>query len=316
MKRFFKILGVAVGILVLLAVAFLAYVQIKGIPTYDPPQVPEMKVELTPARVANGRRIANLLCVQCHSDENDRLIGKLLKDVPKEFGVIYSKNITHDPEAGIGKWTDGQIFYFLRTGLRADGTYAPPYMPKFPLTADEDLKDIIAWLRSDSEGLEATQDEAPPVQPSLLTKFLCNTVFGPLPFPKQPILRPDTTDALRLGEYVANGLIGCFGCHSRDFKTMNELVPSLSEGYYGGGNPLLNMEGGVVPSSNLTFDETGIAAYNEEEFVAAVRFGKRRNGVAVRYPMVPMPGLTEAECRSIYAFLKTVPKVKNEVKQP
>ena len=316
MKRLLKILGIVGGVLVILVGAFVGYVQINGIPTYDRPQIAEMKVEVTPQRVANGQRMAKLLCVQCHADENGRLTGKLMKDAPKEFGLIYSKNITHDTDVGIGSWTDGQLYYFLRTGVRADGTYTPPYMPKFPRAADEDIKDIIAWLRSDSEGLEPTKDEAPPVQPSLLTKILCNTMFGPIPLPSQAIARPDTTDMLKLGAYIADGVMDCYGCHSSDFKTVNALVPTQSEGYYGGGNPLLNMEGGVVPSSNLTFDETGIGKYSESDFVMALRFGKKLDGTGVRYPMVPMPYLTERECKAVYAFLKTVPKIKNEVKHP
>lgn len=315
MKRILKIVGIIVGVFLLLVVGFVGYVQMKGIPTYDPPQAIELKVDVTPQRVANGQRIATLLCMQCHANDDEKLTGKLMKDVPKEFGVIYSKNITHDPQVGIGNWTDGQLLYFLRTGLRADGTYAPPYMPKYPLTADEDLKDIIAWLRSDSFGLEASKEEAPPAEPSLLTKILCHTVFGPMPFPKEPIERPDTTDLIKYGEYVADRLIGCFGCHSRDFKTNNDLTPALSEGYYGGGNPLLNLEGATIPSSNITFDETGIAKYSETDFVNVVILGKRLDGTAVRYPMVPHYMLTENETRAVYAFLKTVPKIKNEVKR-
>jgi len=315
MKRFLKIVGIGVGVLLVLVIGFAVFIQVKGIPTYDPPQIPDLKVEATPERIANGLRIATIQCILCHADDDGNLTGNQLKDVPAEFGTIYSKNITHDSETGIGTWTDGQLYYFLRTGVRADGSYAPPYMPKYPLLADEDLKDIIAWLRSDSEGLEASKEEAPPAQPSFLTKFLSNVVFKPLPFPAAPISRPDTTDLLKWGEYTANGLIGCFGCHSADFKTINELNPPLTAGYYGGGNPMLNMEGAIVPSSNITFDETGIAKYSEEDFVTVMSTGKKLDGSAVRYPMMPMPTLTASECRAIYAFLKTVPKIKNEVKR-
>jgi cytochrome c2 len=77
------------------------------------------------------------------------MTGKELPEMA-ELGKIYSKNITHDPLSGIGKWTDGELYSFMRTGIKPDGQYVPIYMPKFPLMSDEDLKSVIAWLRSDS----------------------------------------------------------------------------------------------------------------------------------------------------------------------
>ncbi len=34
-----------------------------------------------------------------------------------QFGEIHSANITNDSIAGIGKLTDGQLLYFIRTGI-------------------------------------------------------------------------------------------------------------------------------------------------------------------------------------------------------
>ena len=91
---------------------------------------------------------------------------------------------------------------------------------------------------------------------------------------------------------------------------MNELEPTKSEGYCGGGNPMLNMKGEVVYSTNITFDETGIANYTEDEFLQAVKYGKKKNGEMLRYPMVPHTQLTDTEVKAIYAYLKTIPKLK------
>jgi len=312
MKKILKWIGIILGIVPILAAGGAAFISIRGIPKYEAKNI-EMKVDVTPERVANGQRIASMLCIQCHAADDGVLTGKLLKDVPKEFGAIYSKNITSHKEKGIGNWTDGQLYYLLRTGLKPDGQYLPPYMPKFPLVADEDLKDIIAWLRSDSPALAPSEQEAPESEPSFLTKFLCAVAFKPLPFPDKPIMRPDTNDAVALGKYIVDGQIACFACHSKDFKTMNVLEPTKSEGYCGGGNPLLNMEGAVVPSANITFDETGIAAYTEQQFIDAVKYCKKRDGTILRYPMVPHTGLTDTEVKGVYAYLKTIPHLKNKV---
>ena len=257
-----------------------------------------------------------MLCVECHSNKEGILTGKYLTDVPKEFGELYSRNITRDPEAGIGSWTDGELYYLLRTGVKKDGQYTPPYMVKFPLASDEDVKSIIAFLRSDNYCVRPSKEEPPAPKPSLLVKFLTHVVpaFKPLPLPEKEIPLPDTNNVVEHGKYLVIGMYGCYACHSKDFKTMNVLEPEKSEGYCGGGNPLLDKEGNVIPSSNLTFDETGIAKYTEDEFIQAVKYGKKRNGGLVRYPMFPHIQLSDREVKAIFSYLKTVPKIKNEIK--
>lgn len=299
------------GSLILLIVAFATYINFKSFPVYEVPAV-SMKVDVTPERVANGQRIASMLCIQCHSNDQNRLAGKWMKDVPAEFGTICSKNITQDPELGIGEWTDGQLYVMLRTGIKPDGTCGM-FMPKFPLMAEEDVKDIIAWLRSDSYAVQPTEEEAAPSQPSLLSKMLMNFVFKPTPIPATPVALPDTNNLVALGEYVVNRQIACYACHSKDFKTVNELEPTKSEGFCGGGNPMLNMQGETVISSNITFDESGIGTYTEAEFIQAVKYGRKKDGSLVRYPMIPHTQLTDTEVRGIYAYLKTIPKLKSSL---
>lgn len=138
-------------------------------------------------------------------------------------------------------------------------------------------------------------------------------MIKPLPYRNLPVLKPDTTNMIALGEYYANGVAGCFTCHSADLIKVDVLTPAASKGYYGGGSILSDMEGNEVISRNITFDETGIAHYSEDEFVKAVRSGQKPDGTMVRYPMVPHTTLTDKEVRGIYAFLKTVPKIKNEI---
>lgn len=314
MRKVLKWIGIIVLLLVVIITLGALYIGLSDIPTYAP-VTSDFKADVTPERVMNGQRIASMLCVQCHAGEDGKLTGKLIKDIPAEFGKVYSKNITHHPEAGIGKWTDGELYVLLRTGLKPDGKYLPPYMPKFPLVADEDLKDIIAWLRSDGYALQTAENEAPDSEPSFVTKLLCRVAFKPLPMPEQEIKRPDTNDLVALGKYIVDGQIACFACHSKDFKTMNVLEPTKSEGYCGGGNPLLNLSGEIIPSSNITMDkETGIGNYTEEQFINAVKYNKKTDGTLLRYPMVPHSALTDYEVRAIFAYLKTVPVISNKVK--
>lgn len=317
MRKALKILGLLVLAIVLVLGAAAAYIAVSDIPSYAPGNV-QLTVDVTPERVARGRRTADMLCVACHLDqETGKLSGHRMPDLPPQFGVAYSANITKDRETGIGGWTDGEIAYLLRTGIKRDGSYAPPWMVKLPHLADEDLKDVIAFLRSDDPLVAPVQHKPPPSEPSFLTKALCRVAFKPLPFPQHPIPRPDEADPVQVGKYLVNAHAQCFACHSADFSTVNDMLPEKSAGYLGGGNAMPDLSGRKVLTANLTPDEaTGLGKWSEEDFVRALRFGVRPDRSVLVYPMVPYPELTEGEARAIFAYLRTVPKLRNAVARP
>ncbi len=317
MRRFLKILGVALLVVVAGLGLFLGYVAVTGIPKYEPRRL-EIRVPVTPEKVERGRKYALILCAECHRDPTTRrLTGKRLVDLPPEFGVAYSKNITQDPVKGIGRWTDGELIVLLRTGIDRTGQYLPPWMPKFPNLSDDDLEGIVAFLRSDDPLVAPTALDPPgKTRPSYLSKLLTHTVFRPLPFPKARIVAPAATEKVAYGRYLSSSL-GCFTCHSADFKTMNELEPEKSKGYMGGGNSLYDQTGAVVRSANITFDEeTGIGKWSEAGFVRALRAGVRPDRKVLLYPMTPIPELTEEDAAALYAYLKTVPRIRNAVARP
>ena len=313
MKKTFKFLGKLLLVLLVLIVCAGLYIQIKGIPSYKTEEI-KFVVHSTPETIARGEKLAKVLCANCHlNEETGQLTGKFMRDAPEEFGTIYSANITNDKTHGIGNWTDGEIVYLLRTGIKRDGKYAPPYMAKLPTMADEDINAILSFLRSDHPYVKANSTPTIPVEPSFLTKFLTNTVFKPFPYPKEKIPMPDEDNPIELGKYLTHNL-DCFSCHSADFKTNNFLEPDKSPGYFRGGNKLLTMEGEVILSSNLTPDkETGIGNWSKEKFRNALKSGIVEGQIALRYPMVPYIDLTDKEVDAIYTYLQTLPAIKNEI---
>ncbi|HNP47336.1 MAG TPA: c-type cytochrome [Bacteroidia bacterium] len=315
MKKLLKIIGYLVLLVIVVIGGFAAFISIRGVPSYDV-NVPQVaKIEVTPERVAHGKKIASMLCNNCHfNSATGKFTGREMTEVP-EFGKIVSRNITQDPEIGIGKWSDAQLTYFIRTGINPfTGKYSPPYMPKLMHISDEDLNSIIAFLHSDDPLVQADKTEGPVSEPSFLTKFLCLVAFKPFPFPEKPIPNPDTTNQLEWGKYLALYQLECFACHSADFKKMNVFEPEKSLGFFGGGNVMRNDHGEMITTLNLTPDEeTGIGKWTEEEFVKAVKFGIVPNGPALRNPMVPFAQLTDEEAKAIYAYLRTVPKIKHAI---
>jgi|KBSMisStandDraft_5_1062788.scaffolds.fasta_scaffold00277_9 mono/diheme cytochrome c family protein len=313
MKKTFKGLAYFILGIVLLAGAFAAYVAITGIPTYPPGRV-SFKVESSAAKIERGRKYASVLCISCHLDPaTGKLTGTRLVDLPPMFGQAFSKNITRDPSYGIGSWTDGELAYLLRTGVKRTGQYAPPWMPKYPHLSDEDLESVIAFLRSD-DPLTAPAAVNPPgvSKPSFQAKLLTHLIFKPLPYPKGPIPTPSVSDRVAYGRYLSVNL-GCFACHSANFRTNNELEPEKSAGYMGGGNSLQDQSGQAVQSANLTSDETGLANWSEADFTRAIHTGIRPDHTFLMYPMSPLPELSEADAGAIYAYLRTVPKIHNRV---
>lgn len=314
MKKAFRYLLILVGIILIGAGAFAGFVAFRGIPGYKAEKV-DLKVVSTPQRIERGRQLSAMLCNDCHMDPNTRKLTGRRMDEISQFGAVYSRNITQDPEYGIGKWTDGQIAYLLRTGVKPDGRFLP-IMAKLSKMSDEDLQSIIAFLRSDNAWVQQDNTRVPDSKYSFFAKFLTNIkAISPMPFPKGPIAEPDTTNAVKWGEYIALNRVECYTCHSADFATDNFSVPEKSKGFFGGGNEFKMPDGSKIYSMNLTMDEeTGIGKWSEADFAKAVKTGMLPNGQpALRQPMKPYTDLTDGEVKAVYAYLKSIPKIHNKV---
>src|SRR5262249_61853354 len=58
-------------------------------------------------------------------------------------------------------------------------------------------------------------------------------------------------------------------------------------------------------------DATGIGKWNDAQFRRAMTDGFRPDDSLILYPMPKTPELDEDELNSMYAYLKTVPKISN-----
>jgi hypothetical protein len=234
MKKALRYLLIVIGIIVVLVGGFAAFVSFRGIPKYTPENF-SLKVASSPERVERGRQLSSMLCNDCHMNANTgKLTGRKMDEI-SQFGAIHSRNLTNDPEHGIGKMTDGQLYYLLRTGVRPDGRFLP-IMAKLQKMSDEDLQSVIAFLRSDNPWVQG--DATPNIESkySFLSKFLTTMkLIKPMPFYKS-VPEPDTTNQVKWGEYVSLYRVECYTCHSADFTTDDFINPEKSKGFFGGGN--------------------------------------------------------------------------------
>jgi mono/diheme cytochrome c family protein len=115
---------------------------------------------------------------------------------------------------------------------------------------------------------------------------------------------PQDFDQVANGRYLAT-VSNCTSCHT---------VPGSGQPY-AGGRPIETPFGNLV-APNITPDpETGIGAWSDMEFDAAVRKGRRPDGSRL-YPAMPYNAYTRMsrdDVLAIRAYLNTVPSVRNTV---
>ncbi len=112
----------------------------------------------------------------------------------------------------------------------------------------------------------------------------------------------ESDDDIAWGEYLTR-IGNCAGCHT---ATGGEA--------FAGGRPV-ESQFGTFFTPNITADpETGIGNWTQEQFWRALHEGKRADGKAM-YPACPYPNFTRvqrSDVDAIYAYLRTVPAVKQE----
>ena len=108
--------------------------------------------------VERGKYLTTTMgCVDCHNigsfgpkpDEGLLEGGTVGFEMPG-MGVFYPPNLTPDPDAGLGKWSDQDIVTALRTGRTPEGRQLAPIMPwrNYAILTDEDASAIAAYLKS------------------------------------------------------------------------------------------------------------------------------------------------------------------------
>jgi mono/diheme cytochrome c family protein len=305
---------VLVSVIVLLVLAISA--TIGWYPFIGPRMRPltDRKFESTPARLERGRYLVENLvgCLDCHS-ERDRakhqaplLSGALgagaVLPIMGFRGRIAPPNITPDRETGVGGWTDDQLARAIREGIGHNGQalfYLMPYQ-SYSHLSDEDLASVVVYLRS----LKPIHHVVPPTQIPFPIDYLIRSAPQPITGPVPP---PDLSTAARRGEYLVT-IGGCDPCHTPRKK--GKAVPGLE---FGGGTSFKG-PWGEVASTNITSDATGMSYYDETLFVQAMRAGyvKARELKSIM-PWWSYGGLTDADLKAIFAFLRTLKPVKHRV---
>jgi mono/diheme cytochrome c family protein len=316
----FRRIVLTLAFLIVFAVAvFAVYVASRQSLRFNAPE-PPIAASADSAVIARGHYVVRVIgnCAACHGATGQQQAYMEGADVPLSGGFEFKippgefrvRNITPDPETGIGAISDGKIARALRFGVGHDGRALLPFMEMQGLS-DEDLVAAISYLRSQAPVRNAVPDH----HYNLLGRIVRATVLANPVGPKSPPPHQSPRGAtVENGRYLAGSVANCWACHTRRDPNTGELTGTL----YGGNTELAD---DFDPKRtwhppNLTPDpRTGRSAiYTEDKFVARFRAGRV-------IPGSPMPWqafrlMTDDDIRAIYRFLRTLPPVENDVGQP
>ncbi len=288
---------------------------------YDIPAPPITRAT-APEELERGGRLFRANCLDCHAGratppqpgKERRPLGARVTTAPEFMGEIWAPNLTADPTAGIGAWTDAEIARLLRNGLRRDGRYATS-MPRFGRLADADVAAVIGFLRSSDPMVAPAPNVVPRSELALGGKLALAfaagvDVSGAAHVPMPP--RGPTAD---YGRYLASAIYGCVDCHTDGMVPTDEKLRSPN--LLAGGLFLRTPRGEPIYSANLTPDrETGLGAWTADELTHALTTGIGRSGGPQWPPMPIFRYLSPDEGAALFAYLRSVPAVSRKTPGP
>ncbi len=168
----------------------------------------------SPRALEHGRNLVYSICAGCHYNRGvNKFIGNQIEDVPGIAGKVYSANLTHSKTHGlVPRYSDAEIKYLLKTGVARDGRFLS-YMLR-PNMSDEDINDIIIFLRSnDDPALAAADTTIGLTHFTAIGKMYMGMHADPVPY-KTGIKRPSENNRTALGYYLVDNL----GLFSLPFK--------------------------------------------------------------------------------------------------
>ncbi len=269
----------AILLTLLLVVSLFGFYQLSA-PSSHP--VPPVKVAQTPAEVARGQYLAQILCAGCHSPNNELPLsgGKNLSDdVGLPLGSLYGANLTRGGD--LGNWSDGEILRALRWGVHRSGRALAMPVGATSQLGDADAQAIVTYLRSQPE----IKNALPPTSPSILLGILVGAgQFDLSAAPdKGPVIAPPRNATAPYGEYLVN-IADCKTCHGSDLT---------------GGKP-------PAPQGPSLFV---IRGWTQEQFITAMRTGVTPNADKMEdvMPWRTIARMDDLDLAAMYVHLHDLP---------
>jgi mono/diheme cytochrome c family protein len=260
-----------------------------------------------PELIAKGEALAGGgYCAACHAAKGgERFAGGYAMATP--FGVIYSTNITPDPETGIGTWSEVAFRRAMHEGVSRDGSHLFPVFSydHFTRLADEDVRALYAYF------MTRTPVHAPARPTGIPFPFNIRYLQAgwKLLFFQPGRFEPDGTKSAEWnrGAYLALGLSHCGACHT----PRNLLGAENPSDAYGGAV----IDNWVAPP--LTAANPALVPWTREELYDYLRTGASKLHGTAAGPMFPvvqgLAALPDFDVRAIATYFADVDKAADRL---
>lgn len=267
-----------------------------GIAPIAPPDPSSFSAEM----IARGKILAALGdCAVCHTAEGGAAnAGGRPLETP--FGILYSTNLTPDPETGIGAWSYAAFERAMREGISRDGRHLYPAFPytAFTRISDPDMQALYAFLMSQAP-VKSAMPENRMTFPFNIRPLMAfwNTLFLK---PGQLEADPARPPQWNRGRYLVEGLGHCGACHT----PRNALgAEKTGAAHLAGGFA----DGWEAPA--LTALSKAPIPWTEDELYIYLRTGFSRFHGTAAGPMAPvvqeLSHLPDADIRAMAVYLSS-----------
>jgi mono/diheme cytochrome c family protein len=230
-----------------------------------------MAQQFDPTDISRGAYLARAGdCIACHTagPQSPHFAGGLPINSP--FGIIYSTNITPDPDFGIGRYTLDDFSRAVRNGIAKDGKRLYPAMPYASFTAitDADIRALYAYFMKE---VSPVSFKPPETKLPFPVNIRLSLLFWDALFVNHERykLHTDRDAQWNRGAYLVQSLGHCGACHTPRGLAFQEKAYTESSPKY--------LSGAVVDNwfaANLTGDQaSGLGRWSEADIAAFLETG-------------------------------------------
>ena len=309
-------LGGLVGVLVVGATGFVLWARANGNPRFERPAT-GLVASTDPAVIAEGEYLFHgpMHCTACHDaskevafkrkpGEKVEPIGGMTWDMGP-LGRPVAANLTSDKATGLGAKSDEHIAQVLKYGIGEDGHLRTFMALAVAPVSDRETVALLSYVRT----LPPKEHQVPAEEWGLMAEALVALgVFAPKTAQPPPFVAASAEPDPARGAYLANGPALCVMCHS-PYDMFNGMALK-GEKFSGCYAPEAGHDDPAVElcPPNLTPHETAghITAWSEEAFLGRFKSGVYTHG-DTPMPWTNFSNMTDADLRSIYRYLRTLP---------
>ena len=271
------------------------------------PIAPPAPGSFAPELIAKGKALAGGgYCRACHTTRGGQdFAGGNPLATP--FGVIYSTNITPDPETGIGTWSEAAFRRAMHEGISRDGSHLFPVFTydHFTRLSDDDVQALYAYFVTQAPVHAPAQRNGIPFPFNI--RYL--QAGWKLFFFKSGRFEPDVTKSAEWnrGAYLALGLSHCGACHT----PRNLLGAEKASNAYDGAV----VDDWVAPP--LTAANPAPVPWTREELYDYLRTGTSKLHGTAAGPMSPvvqgLGALPDSDIHALATYLADVNKAADRL---